>query len=652
MVSNTWLQSFTGRKVLAYFLIQLFTLSILSAYPLNMLALFSISIAMPLVLEMSVRFTGFILGGIASLFARRTRPVTPPTEGPEPEEKPEPESRPRPWTSTRIDRYAHYLQINQAIIAGNRDLAIQLFNQMPISDPYQLRSLCNNAIRCNASAIFERMIALPEFQTHLADSNNQLLGEATFHQRITMVNALLRNSRVRDLAHVDSNRALRLACTNGSLAIVEALLRLPNVVRQLQGDSDHIIWLARRLPQRDIEQRLLALPVLREHHRRDFNVRPFPFDNLRVPDTTPNLRDLANNRESAMASLNPQHQQQIGAIQIRYAQAFAARGVEGIINDLRAFLVQNYQQNPVMHNGRALPLEYNAALSPDVQALYYANKAHTAYRYLCIPNPWISPAASYSERLPSGGASARIYPDDKIVLAYLWLAACDTSVPAPDGMTHADLKKLFAETILAGAGRGHNYDNAQLNERAGREIDDGLGDNPTCGTGASRWISQFLTLLVTDPSSRALNSNILLAKCRDILIAEGTNEHTVFSKLRRFDKATLTATKTALENLISEHEGNITALNESERNLIGTLKPSQTAITAMLQECKDYFGEARITARGARERISFQGTRYQSYEDVLQFIGDNLIQTFGNEIRTKIIELETPTRSSKRVKAR
>lgn len=640
---RSWLQSFTRRKVLAYFLIQLLTLGILSTYPLSTLALFSLSIAMPFALEMSIKFTGFILNGIASLFTRRAQ-VAPPADRPEPEkepEQPEPESpEPNVSPTRHFATTSEINAINYALIVRNEREASRLFNQVNVHNK-DLHSLCLTAIRYNASALFNQIMAQLFTGPYYFDT--RLLQTAITYERTPMILALLRRPAICREAH--RTNVLRYACNNASLELVQALLRLPNIVRQLANESDAApyLLLARRHPQgREIEQCLLTLPALARYRN------PSRLGNLlsqidsRPQSAAPTLRSLALNRESAMASLNPQHQQQITAIRTRYARAFNERGgVEAILNDIRAFLVENYRQNPIMHNGNPLPLEYNAALPQAVQALYYANKAHTAYRYLCSPNPWIYAGAPYVERHLNGGASARIYPDDQTTLAYLWLAASDTNVPAPDGMTHAELKKLFAETILAGAGRGHNYDNEELNARAGQEVDDGQGDNPTCGSGASRWIRQFLTLLVTDPSSRALDCNILRSKCRDILIAEGTNGHTVFAKLNRLDKATLTATKTALENLIGEHAGDITGLNDAERNLIRALEPSQTAITAMVQECKDYFSAGRMTARNG-ERIDFGGTRYQSYEEVLQYMGTHLIQTFGDEIRTKMIELEGP----------
>ncbi|HRE31901.1 MAG TPA: hypothetical protein PLD88_08010, partial [Candidatus Berkiella sp.] len=79
----------------------------------------------------------------------------------------------------------------------------------------------------------------------------------------------------------------------------------------------------------------------------------------------------------------------------------------------------------------------------------------------------------------------------KIRMAYLWLAACNAQTAAavaadanpsrvvPEAEAVDNLKTVFAELILAGAGRGHNYDNMFTNARAGQEVDDGEGDKPT-----------------------------------------------------------------------------------------------------------------------------------------------------------------------------
>ncbi len=663
-----WFRSFTRRKVIAYVLVQLFTLGILSAYPLSALVLLSASAAMPLGLEIMFRLTGFILHQIGAAFSNRViRPAiqrvtnrsnAPLGIGADTDN-----------SLTNDPNSVSPTQILNALVMGDHARALRLVDNVNVNRTHDLMTLCGEAIRRNASTVFTRLLTLPEVQQHLADNNNRLLIIAARERRANMVTALLANQRVKDNAAASNNEALREACSMGSLEIVEALLACPPVVTNATFNHNEASRLAETNGHFDIVARLLTLPAVANYQvprdtrlsftprasdrlhmpMNNYGFNPYAPENLGFADLwhgsvnrpQRELRNIANNRESAMDGLDANIVRELGSIQQRYQSTFQERGIDAILAEIRGFLIENYAQNPVRHNGRNLPLEFDRNLPNDVQALYYANKAHAAYRYLFLhPNPWISPNAAHTNHHANGGRSASISNDNKARIAYLWLAASDENTPLPSGSTRAEVKRLFAELILAGAGRGHNYDNEALNTANGAEVevDDGEGDKPTCGAGTARWITQFVALINDDPESRPLSVSIIKNKFKAILVAEGGHAEAVFTKLAALNKVNLEKTKDALRNLVAVCMGDKADLEEDERALVEHLEPSEAAITAMVNECKTFFGEARITNR--TERHSYQGKHYQSYEDLLRHLASRVLQDFYNEINAKMISLE------------
>ncbi len=269
--SSSWLQRFTPRKMLGYFLVQLLTFAILSAFSLNILALCAISAAMPFALEISYRWTASRLNGLASGISNRAEQAPSPAEASS--TRPEPDGRPI------------MLQINRAITTQNSPRAIQLINQQPLQIS-QLQALCRDAISANNTAVFEHIIALPQFAPHIASDDNQLLHYAIISGRCPMVNTLLLNQEIQNTADAHNNALLNSACMRGLLPIVEAFLGLPNVVRELQRKSDTCIGMARLFNHREIEQRLI-----------EASGHASPYQAVdRLPTL---LHELTRNRESA-----------------------------------------------------------------------------------------------------------------------------------------------------------------------------------------------------------------------------------------------------------------------------------------------------------------------------------------------------------------
>jgi len=256
------------------------------------------------------------------------------------------------------------------------------------------------------------------------------------------------------------------------------------------------------------------------------------------------------------------------------------------------------------------------------------------------PNPWIAANALHTDHLANGRASS-ITHEQKIKIAYLWLAADDETRPAPQGFSHSQLKELFAESILAGAGRCHNYDNNLLNQRAGKEVDDEEGDKPTCSMGTAKWVTQLLTILC---DSAPLTSSTLINKFKAILLAEGGHKEAIFNKLNALNHERLSETQEALKNLIVVNLNDKDELEPKEKKLVEHLKFSKSAVDALVTECKTYFGKERIVAK---ENISYQGKKFESYEALLRHLSKNALQDFYNEIDAKMTSiLKSPAAKS------
>lgn len=673
---GNWLASFTRRKVFTYLLIFLFALGVLSGYAFSLPTLFASSALVPVALEMVSNIIRFVVRRITNRVAHRVNEtVTHFSQAPSGIGSEEEPTLPRASQSIDPDR------IVNALAVGDQQRALQLLENVNVNRTQGLLNIASEAIRRDAGAVFTRLLRIPQLQVHAADNNNRLLVQAVREQRVNMVTSLLTIERVRNNAEISNNEALREACSIGSLPIVTALLGCPNVVANITFNHNEAVRLAETNGHYEVVARLLEIPAVASYQTprathltftpraqtippRPMAAEPGDFFNLffggiaglnrpRAGVAAPELRDFANRRENAMAELNENQVRDLGEIQSRYQDTVNTRGIDSILAEIRGFLIEAYEKDPVKHNGRNLPINYDRSLPNSVQALYYQHKIHTAYRYLFLhPNPWISPRPSHATHHPNGGHSATIEHNHKLRIAFLWLAASDRNRPLPEGYTQEQLKQVFAELILAGAGRGHNWDKTRIktkqvkNKTTGvletvnetEEYDDGLPDNPTCGWGVSQWVTQFLTIIANDrPESRPLSTDIIKNKFKAILVAEGSNKDTIFNKLAALKKADLEATQEALKNLIVVNLNDKDALEAAEKRLVEHLEFSKSTVDTMVNECKTFFGAERITAKTA---VTYQGKKFNNYEECLRHLANNVLQDFYNEIDAKIESLK------------
>lgn len=654
---RNYVKSITRTKAYAYLLSALFTLGIISTYPINGIAIFMISITAPLAVELVFRLAHWSFTSALTAYRNRMIGSNNATVTPEPR--------------STVDVIVEALRLDDS----SRALELLTNENISAMSSTNLRLICEETIMQNLPVVFERLLEHVKVQSHLHDNQNALLLLAVQERRLSMVVAILRNAQVKENAHCQNNAALREACSNGSLTIVEALLSCQGVVNNITFNNNEAARLAQNNGHIAILTRLLQVNAVanfvaqpnaiftftpRVHRLRAEDFLAALLHHLLFPGLTPNdhfaawlppranasLRQMAQSRESAMASLTAAEVRELGDIQRRYQQTFDSKGIDTIMAEMRIFLEENYNNNPVVYQNQPLPLQYNPTLptaNADVIQMYRHNKAHTAYRYLFMhPNPWVDKTALHLALHTDGERSADIRPEHKIKIAYLWLAACDQT-RCPDGYTSLQLKSFFAETILAGMGRCHNYDNAALNTIAGKEVDDGGADKPTCGLGVNKWIAQFLTIISTDPNTRPLTPGILVNRFKTLLLAEGGLCGSVFNKLNALDKETLEKTQKALSFLIVENINNREALENEQIKLIDYLIPSQDAIDNMIAECKTFFSAKRITAT---QRVEYQGQQFNTYEELLRHLSNNILQDFYKEIDAKINSLRNPKKEN------
>ncbi|KTD56540.1 hypothetical protein Lsan_2700 [Legionella santicrucis] len=219
-----------------------------------------------------------------------------------------------------------------------------------------------------------------------------------------------------------------------------------------------------------------------------------------------NLRTLAADRESAMTALTQGEQQQLQAMAKRYQPLLKQAGVDEVMSHLRNTLQVHYEAHPATisiqkkgHNKKLiLPLEWksfkNLHLFPRQKAqafkAYYQNKAHTAWRYLSKPNPWMHQDASYVNINEARTERWSTFEEYQSLISLFYLAAIDKKTPCADEHTFETRLEHFIDE-LAYIGRAHNWDKSRLKNNGQQEqYDDLEGDRPSCFSGVKRRLFQ------------------------------------------------------------------------------------------------------------------------------------------------------------------
>ncbi|KTD62275.1 ankyrin repeat protein [Legionella santicrucis] len=244
------------------------------------------------------------------------------------------------------------------------------------------------------------------------------------------------------------------------------------------------------------------------------------------------LAALAADRESSMTALTQGEQTQLQAVTDRYQPLLHQAGVSQVMMDLRTTLQAHYEAHPALctikknghHEELVLPITWNdfaaLQLTPEqrAQALtaYYTNKAHTAWRYLSKPNPWMHEYASYVYISDDHNERWSTFEEYQALISLLYLAALDKDTPCIDDYTFATRLEHFIEE-LAHIGRAHNWDKSRRKNNGQLEqYDDLEGDRPSCYSGVKRRLFQSV---LGHPLLKLVTDEVIKAELNEFLVA-------------------------------------------------------------------------------------------------------------------------------------
>ncbi|WP_412757517.1 ankyrin repeat domain-containing protein [Legionella bozemanae] len=293
-----------------------------------------------------------------------------------------------------------------------------------------------------------------------------------------------------------------------ALAHTEVTLHQPN----------ELLRLALSLGNETAAELLLGIPAVRELAAQNNFYRMEQQGGL-------DLHALAQNRESAMTALTKGEQQRLKRAITHYQSMLKQAGASLIMEELYAMLAQQYEHNPatitIEHQGKqtaiTLPLNWEALQAlhldestyQDALRAYYQHKAHSAWRYLSKPNPWMHEHASYVYVNPDNTQERwSTFEEYQSLISMLYLAVIDKTMPCLDHHTFESRLEHFIDE-LALIGRAHNWDKTRIIVDTGEnqvteEFDDLEGDRPSCFSGVKRRLFQsvlghpFFILLTED----------------------------------------------------------------------------------------------------------------------------------------------------------
>ena len=157
------------------------------------------------------------------------------------------------------------------------------------------------------------------------------------------------------------------------------------------------------------------------------------------------LRALARDRESSMNALSLGEQKRLEGICAHYKEGLTKEKIPGVIEELRARLIDRYNKKPacIQRQGQdlALPLTWQEfkglQLTPEERKsafeAYYKHKDHTALRYLSAPNLWMHPDAAYVIEDERTRQRRSTFIENQTLIALFYLAAKDERIAATEG---------------------------------------------------------------------------------------------------------------------------------------------------------------------------------------------------------------------------
>lgn len=352
-------------------------------------------------------------------------------------------------------------------------------------------------------------------------------------------------SVVRNIA-ADRNHALRYAARRDHLEVVERLLakntdgsyEFPDVVENITAVDNEAICMANRNRNSEICMILLEFPQVRDYaiaHYRIFraylpaNLNPDFIDDFdELPARVgPDLTAMAANNESSMVGLTEAELEHYEFIQDLYQAEVDLKGVDNLIAEIKLYNLKRFHATrPTFQIGSQsviLPMtwdrlerlkhegNWDGSTIHTVLRAYYENRYHCAYRFLSIPNRWISPAAEYvivdENNTHLRHANFEQY---KNMLALFWTAVKDEEEALKAGCTVEQRKEFFCDQ-LARMGRQHNWDKYRINLQTQRreQYDDLEGDKPSCDIGLKRGIFESLLFSSIEENQTIIPDSVL-----------------------------------------------------------------------------------------------------------------------------------------------
>lgn len=278
---------------------------------------------------------------------------------------------------------------------------------------------------------------------------------------------------------------------------IKALVHTP-VTRDKPNE---LLTLALVTDNRQAALLLLSIPAVKSLYREELN-----------------LAKLSTHRESSMVALTLRETKRLNAAIAFYEPTIQQLGVSNLMNELRVHLKERYTANPaffINEQGKKvlLPMDFTEFLSMQLSAkehdsalqAYYKNTAHTAWRYILKPNPWMHPEAEHIQQDSTTQAAWSTFATYQSLLVMFWLAAKDKAIQPTDGHTIASRTEQFINELSL-IGRAHNW---VALEGKNEESDDLEGDRPSCDHGAKRRLLQSVP-----------GHSLLMVLTEDTLLAE------------------------------------------------------------------------------------------------------------------------------------
>ncbi|STY28675.1 ankyrin repeat protein [Legionella wadsworthii] len=311
------------------------------------------------------------------------------------------------------------------------------------------------------------------------------------------------------------------------------LLNIPSVKALAHTEvtphkSNELLRLALSLENESAAEILMGIPAVREMAVQNNFYRLEQQSGL-------DLQALAQDRESAMTALTQGEQQRLKKGINYYKPMLKQASVQFIMEELYAMLAQLYEQNPasitILNQDHAttivLPLHWeelqNLHLGEPVyhEALkaYYQHKAHSAWRYLSKPNPWMHEHASYVYVNPYNTQEKwSTFEEYQSLISMLYLAVLDKTMPCLDNHTFESRLEHFINE-LAFIGRAHNWDTTRSiiagnGDVITQEFDDLEGDRPSCFSGVKRRLFQSV---LDHPFFMILTEDIIKQEIREFV---------------------------------------------------------------------------------------------------------------------------------------